>query len=257
MILPRSEISRRCHSHLAQSEFTPVSPRLATQNCRLHREPCCAHDATLRRHPRQNRPHDCDRDRRRVLRDRRPAARLLHPAPPRRRDPRGAGGRAAGDGRPAARVHPVGRRVGARALRGAPSPPWQRISRLDGVTANQAAIAALRRRGARARVRRAAAHADTCDALGAPPTSLAADGALRRSSSCSSPASSRPAPLFTRRACGGARRPSETTTTGRRCHRWAVDGAGERIGRRRAVAQPRGRRRHRCRRRAAAAAAPP
>ena len=27
--------------------------------------------------------------------------------------------------------------VGARALRGAPSPPWQRISRLDGVMANQ------------------------------------------------------------------------------------------------------------------------
>ena len=30
--------------------------------------------------------------------------------------------------------------AGARALRGAPSPQWQRISRLDGVTANQTAI---------------------------------------------------------------------------------------------------------------------
>ena len=92
----------------------------------------------------------------------------------------GAGGRAAGDGGPAARAPPsCGSTASARALRGAPSPPWQRISRLDGVTANQTAIcSALAAAALEPACAELPPHADTCDALGAPPTSLAADGAF-------------------------------------------------------------------------------
>ena len=69
--------------------------------------------------------------------------------------------------------------VGARALRGAPSPPWQRISRLDGVTANQTAIcSALAAAALEPACAELPPHADTCDALGAPPTTLAADGSF-------------------------------------------------------------------------------
>ena len=67
---------------------------------------------------------------------------------------------------------------GARALRGAPSPPWQRMSRLDGVTANQAAICSALAAAALEPASAELPHADTCYALCAPPTSLAADGAF-------------------------------------------------------------------------------
>ena len=159
--------------------------------------------------------------------------------------------RGAGDPLPRRRTRgarPSGRRR-RRARCGAPSPPWQRIS-TSTASANQTAI---------------------CSALAAAASSPRAPSCRRtrhvrrwarlrprsrptvplRSSSCSSPASSRSA-LCSPGACGGARRPSER----RRLAALPLMGCGrwQRVGRRHAVAQPRGCRRDR---RAAAAAAPP